>query len=182
MPLRTIPLTQITADDLQRLVDDGVIEGRQLDYEDGDTETYVQVFRNGTAEFCDTRMLRPRLQGDHQIQDIPSTLFESEILQGTRNVLDLLVVLGVPLPYVIFLTLVGVRGYVMALSPEHRILLDEPYPIDRDNFYVPGQIVSRRGGQVDPVLKPMLDAVWNAAGFARSPNFNNEGVWSPPRR
>lgn len=141
--------------------------------ESGSTETYVQVFRGGSIEFCDTRMLRPDLQGE---QTIPSQMFECEILEGTRQALNVLAALSVPLPYVIFLTLTGVRGYMMA---SQRLRTDELYPIDRENLYVPGQMVNRRGERIDPILKPILDAVWNASGVAKSPNFNNEGIWSP---
>lgn len=151
--------------------------------QDGSVETYVQVFRNGSIEFCDTSMLKPRMQDGNRIECIPSPRFQREIWGGADRALNVLATLSVPLPYVIFMTLTGVKGYAAASQDSSGYLsIDVSYPIDRDNLYVPGQIVSRRGGQVDPILKPILDAVWNAAGFAKSPNFNGEGIWSPPHR
>ena len=143
-------------------------------HESGSTETYVQVFRSGSIEFCDTCMLKPDLQDE---QTIPSRTFEYKILEGTKKALYVLAALSVPLPYVIFLTLTGVRGYVMA---SRQPWTNELHPIDRENLYVPGQMVNRRGERIDPILKPVLDAVWNAAGFPKSPNFNDERIWSPP--
>jgi hypothetical protein len=67
----------------------------------------------------------------------------------------------------------------MSISPPWP--LDEVHPIDRERLYVPGQMVTSGGGQVDPILKPILDSIWNATGFAESPNFNDEGIWTPPK-
>jgi len=149
----------------------------------GTVETYVQIFRNGSIEFCDTRLLRRGPQDGDQIppERIPSTGFERKVLEGAKKALNVLATLNVPLPYVIFLTLADVQGYVMALPQHMWHLSDEVYPIDRERLYVPGQLVNSRGGQVDSILKPILDSVWNATGFAESPNFDDEGIWAPPR-
>jgi hypothetical protein len=33
---------------------------------------------------------------------------------------------------------------------------------------------------VGVIMKPCFDAIWNACGISKSPNYNENGVWVPP--
>lgn len=50
-------------------------------------------------------------------------------------------------------------------------------PIDRDVLLVPEVVVEDFNVASDQVMKPIFDAVWNAAGWPGSHNYDNAGNW-----
>lgn len=84
--------------------------------------------------------------------------------------------LGVEPPLFIMLSLIGVRGYVMAVN--HRLYLyDREHPIDRDVLVIPEIILDSYEFDATRVMKPLFDPVWNAAGWPRSMNYDEKGEW-----
>jgi len=70
--------------------------------------------------------------------------------------------LNIDLPVLLFLTLVGVRGYSMT---------DEVNTIDRDILLLPEIIIEESYDIIaKDILKPCFDSIWNACGFPRSLN------------
>lgn len=51
-------------------------------------------------------------------------------------------------------------------------------PIDRDMLPVAEVMIENFGGQPHTILRPIFDAVWNAAGWPRSMNYDEQGNWS----
>jgi hypothetical protein len=51
-----------------------------------------------------------------------------------------------------------------------------------DDLIVPETLVEDSAAQPHTVLKPSLDAVWNAVGWAGSPNYDAAGNWNMPNR
>jgi hypothetical protein len=49
--------------------------------------------------------------------------------------------------------------------------------IDRDDLLVPEALIENLDQPADKVMQPQLDAIWNAAGYAGSPNFDEAGKW-----
>jgi len=77
---------------------------------------------------------------------------------------------GVQPPVVALLTLCDVRGFVMKGQKGTRRSIDGPhYAIDRDHLFVPEVLIESFDCDVEAVLRPIIDSVWNAAGFAESP-------------
>jgi len=58
-----------------------------------------------------------------------------------------------------------------------RFLWDEAHPIDRDALLVPEVMVESFEFDSAEILKPILDAVWNATGWPRSMNYDESGKW-----
>jgi hypothetical protein len=137
--------------------------------------SYVQVFRSGSVEVVDASILR--LYGDRRI--IPSGVFEGELLQALRRYLFAQRQLGVEPPLFVMLSLLGVSGYTMGIkSPPMR--WDYVYPIDKDALLVPEIVVESFECDPAEAMKPIFDAVWNAAGWPRSMNYDETGKWVRP--
>ena len=59
---------------------------------------------------------------------------------------------------------------------------DESREFDRDVLAFPEIEVVPENGDPMQQMRPMLNMVWQAAGFEWSPNFNGKGEWVPPRQ
>ena len=136
--------------------------------------SYVQVFRNGIVEMVNTSLLDPKFDNR---KIIPSIAYEDELRQALRRCLEIEKKLGAEPPFVIMLSLLGVNGYVMAVSQARRF--DDGHPIDRDILIVPEGLIEDFAASPDKTLRPILDAVWNAAGWPGSINFDKEDNWNP---
>jgi hypothetical protein len=60
-----------------------------------------------------------------------------------------------------------------------RLLPGEQQVIDRDAALMPDVLIERLDEDIPKALRPMFNAVWNACGFARSFNYDNNGEWNP---
>jgi hypothetical protein len=134
--------------------------------------SYVQVFRSGAFEAVDPFLLRARPQNEHQI---PSTALERELISGLTQAIALVRDLGVTVPVVSAVSLLGVRGFTMAMDPR-RFTSGET--IDRDDLIVPEALIEDLERPAVELMRPQLDAIWNAAGYPQSPNFNEAGEWT----
>jgi hypothetical protein len=143
------------------------------DGERGAARSYLQVFRNGIIEAVSASLIG---SGGEE-RWIPSITYETEILQALPRFLSVQQQLGVEPPLFIMLSLLGVAGYVMAT--ETAFWQIEAQPIDRDTLLMPEVMVERF--DVDPAeaMKPIFDTIWNACGWPRSMNYNEEGRWAP---
>jgi hypothetical protein len=54
-------------------------------------------------------------------------------------------------------------------------------PIDRDDLLIPESLIESLNSDADVLLKPQLDALWNAVGFQGSTKYDEEGRWHSPR-
>ena len=101
------------------------------------------------------------------------------MIKSFTDYLSLLKTLNVEPPIFIFLDLFGVKGYSMAVR--ERFWFAESHTIDRDILLLPEIIIESYDVSADKILRPCFDAIWNACGFPRSLNYNDEGEWVPPR-
>lgn len=130
--------------------------------------SYVQVFRSGVIEAADTYCVSGRVTPE---SIIPITTFEQKLISALPNMLEALRFLGAEPPVFLMMTLLGVKG--------HRI--HGGVPIDRDMLALPETVIESLDADPGSILKPLIDAVWNASGHERSPNFDIEGRYFPPR-
>lgn len=135
--------------------------------------SYVQVFRNGIVEAVEARLLRIT---DDSGKIIRSVAYERAILQGLHKYMSIQRQLGVAPPLVIILTLTEVFGYTMAVN-RSRFPFHDDYPIDRDVLLVDEVIVDNFESDAAKTMKPIFDAVWNATGWSRSMNYDQNGNW-----
>jgi hypothetical protein len=142
-------------------------------WKDAGAAGYTQLFRSGAIEGAEAFMLRRR-DGDRP-HAIPSYSFEDKLIEALGFYLRLLARLGVAPPYLLGLSLLDVRGLEMAVPQSH---FDSTYPIDRDDLVLPELLVIDPGAPAHAILKPAFDAVWQAAGWPRSLNYDEHGTWT----
>jgi len=136
--------------------------------------SYVQLFRNGIIEAVEGLLLEPR-EGKLRI---PSIAYEKELIKSLADYLSLLKTLNVEPPIFIFLTLLGVKGYSMAINT-WRYWIHEVHTIDRDILQLPEVMVENYDDKSEKILKPCFDSIWNACGFSGSFYYNDKGEWAP---
>ena len=139
---------------------------------EGKSYSYTQLFNNGIIEAVEGRYLNPRENEGNLL--IRGTAYENKLIKSLNMYLSALKELNVELPIFIFLTLVGVRGYFMLIG-QGIFENEREYGIDRDILLLPEVIIENYDTTPEEVLKPCFDALWNACGFPRSPNYDDAG-------
>jgi hypothetical protein len=140
---------------------------------EGKTCSYVQVFRNGIIEGVEGRLLAPWTEE----LSIPSIAYEEELIKSIPDYLSVLKALNIGFPVFIFLTLIGVKGYSMAVDSWFR----ERHKIDKEVLFLPEVMIEKHEVKMEDVLRPIFDAVWNACGFPKSLNYDDNGKRRPRR-
>lgn len=135
--------------------------------------SYVQIFHNGSIEAVEAYLLHNKKEGTGLI---PSDCFEQKLIEAVKRYLLIQKQLGVEPPIFIMLSLLGVSGYIMHVSP-FQFRLGNVNPIDRDILLVPEIMLESLDCDVAEVMRPAFDAVWNASGFPRSMNYDDNGKW-----
>jgi len=137
--------------------------------------SYVQLFRNGIIECVEGLILKPL--GENLL--IPSVSYEEELVKSLHDYLSILKALDVELPTLLFLTMVGVKGYAMAIDGGFG--RGSSTTIDRDILFLPEVLIESYDVVEPKILKPCFDSVWNTCGLSRSLNYDESGNWHPRR-
>ena len=140
--------------------------------EEEKTYSYVQLFNNGIIEAVEGKYLDPHRYDGRLL--IYGTAYENKLIESLSIYLSALKELNIELPIFIFLTFVGVRGYFMFVG-EKRFNVQGNSGIDRDILLLPEVIIENYDTAPEEVLKPCFDALWNACGFPKSPNYDDAG-------
>lgn len=144
---------------------------------------YVQLFRSGAIEAVDGELL-PRMAREHQ-RLIPSLSFEGRLIDWLTAYLTNLREWRVPPPFLVALSLLDVKGFKMAFAEAG--ITTGSIPIDRSDLIIPAHMVEEIGHEdlrreAARVLRAPLDIVWQSAGIAKSPNFDDAGLWNAAAR
>lgn len=130
---------------------------------------YCQVFRSGAIEAVDADMFA---RGDRK--QIPIFPVEEEIIRALSRYLRVQSAIGAECPIAVMLSLIGVRGYEMALPLSY--LSTGSTSIDRDDLLIPEILIEEWDIDVASVMKPLFDSVWQAAGWEGSLSYDEAGV------
>jgi hypothetical protein len=141
---------------------------------EGRSYSYVQLFRNGIIEAVEGLLLTTVYKGKLVI---PGVEYERELIKSLTDYLSLLRTLSVETPIFVFLTLLGVKGHSMAVDRTRVYPYPYETPIDRDVLLLPENIIENYDVKAQDILRPCFDSVWNACGFSRSLNYNENGEW-----
>ena len=127
---------------------------------------YTQVFRNGIMETASRRLLTH----PHGKKLIPCGAVPRDVLGYVRSAITFYQRISVPPPLVVMMSIIGVQGFEFATSTEfgagyytHRV--------DRDDLVLPEVLVQDVTMSPTDLCRPMFDALFNAAGFARWPEY-----------
>lgn len=131
---------------------------------------YIQVFRNGVIEFCATNFfLTEKLWLD--------PVYENDIIEFLKTIIEVYKNIDVFPPIILFMSLVGVKNYVIYKNGASYYYLPDINYFDRDIIYVPEEIIESYDELPEKMLKPCFDAIWNACNFPRSHNYDDKGNW-----
>ncbi|GHP00502.1 hypothetical protein KSF_105490 [Reticulibacter mediterranei] len=134
---------------------------------------YVQVFRNGIVEVVDVTILG--INGEKK--EFLGEVFEIRLLQAVKKHMELLQFLGVEAPVFIMVSLLGVKRYKIERGAYIPSYTDE---IDRTDLIIPEVMIDTLDGgndDITEVMRPIFDTTWNAANYAFSPNYDNDGKY-----
>jgi len=82
-------------------------------------------------------------------------------------------------PIFVMLSLLAVRGYEMGVDESvFPFPMDAGYPVDRDDLLCPEIVVEDYESKAADILRPAFDAIWQAAGWGRSMNYDKSGKWT----
>jgi hypothetical protein len=156
---------------------------------DKEAASYCYAFRNGCIEAVDATLISIRRnRDDKEYRAISSVVYERELLQTIPKWLDALKSMSVEPPVVLMLSLLGVKDYWMYVDLEFG--WDGARAINRDQLLLPGAMIETldlettgrtTSNNVFDTMRPMFDQIWNACGYVRSLNFDQDGNWKPRR-
>jgi hypothetical protein len=133
---------------------------------------YVQVFRNGIIESA-VGDVRAKLV-------LHANNVEYEIASKVAAYMSALSRAEVAPP--MFIMLGGVRVHGTMVAAGARPIATQP-PLGTSDWILPAVMIEDYGQKEDycQALKPMFDAIWNAAGDEGSPSYGAEGKWTRTR-
>ncbi|MFZ5807608.1 MAG: helix-turn-helix domain-containing protein [Verrucomicrobiota bacterium] len=148
---------------------DGFYSYSRESNEQGKHFGYAYVLRTGVIEAVDATILYPRENGKY----IPSQGYEMRIIAALKNYLETLKKLNSECPIIVALSLLNVKGYKMAVNPQHES--SHSKPINRDHLLIHETVVDSFETDSSHVLRPLFDSIWNACGWVRSINYDQNG-------
>jgi hypothetical protein len=146
------------------------IDGVLQDSSSNERPAYAQVYRNGCVEVvhCISEEACKRTM-------LPSAWFEANVVSSISGSIQILQGGGIQAPIAVLLTMLGMKGWHMGVPPDQS---SGSYGmLDRDPLIFPEIVVDTFDGNVAAKAKPLIDIVWNAAGFPASLNYDQSGNW-----
>ena len=126
--------------------------------------SYVQFFHSGIIEAVDTRLLME--------EHFEGTRYDSGLVNKLTHFLDLQKQLGVEPPFFVMVGLLGVSGRRII----HKSQLGN-FEIDKEYLLIQETVVNSFQDDSPEIMKPILDAIWNAAGWPQSQSYDDNGKW-----
>lgn len=141
--------------------------------------SYVQIYRNGIIEFVDSLVLGM----DDERKFIPTVDLEQSTIEGVGRYCSFLTNANISGPAVFLVTLYGIKGFKMNVGRDAGFTFPgvRPRQFDRDLVTIPEILVEELTTAADILLKPIFDAIYNAAGWEKCPHYDAQGRWQFPR-
>jgi len=174
LPERRIPLAPLGGSwDKRRYNLDGYLAYNEEEFAGGKvTLAYLQLFRNGIIE----SVCIDREQVTPQDRDIPITYYERIILEFLTSSITALKALQVGPPYSLMITMTGVKNRRLHLGNGYYSHRNRHF--DRDILQLPDVLIQSVDQESDQIMRPIFDAIWNAAGWERCQSYNEQGKWT----
>ena len=141
---------------------------------------YAQLFRNGIFEGVDAYTFRQRhTEGDPYVY---GTWLEFGLNRGLANPLEVLRAIGVQPPIAVLVSIIGVQNFVLRPGPA-RVDVGGWRRFDRDVLLLPDVTVEdfsiNYREDLPRLLRPAVDAFYQAGGWPGSSYYDDEGKWGP---
>ena len=141
---------------------------------DSGFRSYTQLFRSGVVESVLGDIARTAEGGGASLN---AAYYELRLTQqhcSMERFMEELHDLEIEPPIWCFLSVLGVKG---ATILTHHYFPGERREIDRDVLLLPETVIHDLASSSVAILRPSFDLVWNASGYAASPNFDDDGNW-----
>jgi hypothetical protein len=143
---------------------DGYLISEQFNDPSAVVTAYLQLFRNGIFESVNTLV-----EAQPEAKSIPSVELEGTLLKNLPTYFAALKKLGIQAPVFLAISIIGTSGYSMRLpSLAARSYAHPGGKINEDTLILPEVMVESFEGDIGESLKPVFDAIWNAAGWGKS--------------
>ena len=132
------------------------------------TWRYLLVFRNGTLEFASTSCTCDRGFGLR----LAGNRIEEDVVENIRAATCFLEAMRVQSPVFASLSLLDAKGLRFDHTLLHRTEDDPDLPMERDNILLADVRLDDLVAPARDVARPILDALWNAAGYSHSRSYD----------
>src|SRR5262249_21084263 len=136
---------------------------------------YLQAFREGQLESVSTYALRT----PEEKRWFYFSRFEKTLIERTGTYLQYMRSQDISPPIMVRVGLVDVLHYGMNYNTAQAE--EQPLPLRFiENIVVPPGLLLHEWDQVskpDTFLQPLINMVWNACGWERSPSYDENGNW-----
>lgn len=153
---------------------DGYLTQSETDRKTGEADNYCQYFRYGGVEAVSAYFSYETDEGAYI-----DARYEEKLIKRLPNYIDFLRRGNISPPFVVTVSMTGVRGRQFPSSG--RIRRGGSPEIDRDCLLLPDVLIQSYDGDLSQEMRPIFDAAWNAAGFAGSPSYGENGKWRTPK-
>ena len=145
---------------------------------DGNSDGFLQLFRNGVIESVDSRMMSSQVRGLEN--GLPSIRFVTDLVTFVDGACRMFRDLDVQPPISVLVSLVGIQDAPFLVSVE--ALGGSAYfpKFDQDRLLLPQVHLADLNDDVRPALRVALDVLWQAAGQARCSCYDADGTWINP--
>jgi hypothetical protein len=127
---------------------------------------YSQVFRNGIIETASRNLLAH----PYGKKLIPCGAVPRDVMEYVRSAVRFYQRLSVSPPVVAMMSIVGVQDFEFATSTEMGVGY-YTHRVDRDDLILPSVLVQDFTTSAVDICRPMFDALFNAAGFPKWPEY-----------
>jgi hypothetical protein len=132
--------------------------------EDGTSDSYVQLFRMGVAEYV--AIISFCRDGTKYVR----MGYEQCVIDALKNYLGVASGLGIETPFYLFLSFVGVRGHQLGMDRHASWRWGErARPLREDTILLPEVFLEDPTTDPQRALRPLFNRVANAFGLPRSP-------------
>jgi hypothetical protein len=132
---------------------------------DIDTMEYRQVFRSGALEIVDVYNINVKSKKRLMV----GARVEKEIVNQLQPSMKFLKKHAVPFPVYGMVSILRVKGWTMVNSTDDPDEVEELPGFDRDDLILPDVEITSADDDVAKLMRPAFDALWQAAGWSRSP-------------
>ena len=133
--------------------------------------TYTQVFRNGIIEAVDTTILGV----SRELRVTAGHIYEKRLLEAIKRYLAAQKQLGVEPPIFVMISLLEVKGFKIRFDGLENWIIEEDHIIDRAKLILPEIMIDNFDNKLTEVMRPVFDTIANAAGWARSMTYDENG-------
>jgi hypothetical protein len=158
------------------------VDGYLTTHEGGQSHasSYLQVFRNGIIETVAGDVREPDAIGQWRLY---ITNVESEVIGNVSNGMTALSQAEVQAPVLIMLGGVRMDQTWVVIGPEGGFAPSPPPMLRTSELRLPAVTIESYGQKTDygRALKPVFDALSNAAGYGGSQSYDAVGNWNPYR-